>query len=311
MHRRIIIQGDGAAVSALASDLAPLAGVIGLAHQRGGSLKPPGDVLEVEVLNRCADEVLRRARPAQADPARPLIVVIAESKAIIDQSHQALTEHDADEAMWEEMESDLRNHGRLSANYLLLMGLGGLIAASGFMFEPVTQAIALVGASIIAPGFEPVAKLAQGLVLGKPRLCVQALLSVVIGYAVLFGAAFTLMGVLSSIHPGHAHHLVMAQPSLALFTHFEAASLVTSAAAAIAGVMMVVSLRDLYVVGPLMVLVAVSGAALAGAAVAIGEPRLDLHALARVGIDLLLIVFLGAGVFCWKQRRFHHRRPLA
>src|SRR3569623_502251 len=125
MHRRITIQGDSAAVGALAGDLAPLAGVIGLSHRRGGSQKPPGDVLDVEVLNRYADEVLRRDRPALIDAARPVIVVIAESQALLDRPRRQLIENDADEALWEEMESDLRNHGRLSTNYLILMGLGG------------------------------------------------------------------------------------------------------------------------------------------------------------------------------------------
>jgi hypothetical protein len=310
MHRRITIQGDGAAVSALARDLAPLAGVIGLAHQRGGSLKPPGDVLEIDVLNRYADEVLRRARPAQSDDAPPVVVVLAQSSAIIDRSRRELIDNDADEALWEEMESDLRNHGRISTNYLVLMALGGLIAASGFVVDAVSQAIALVGASIIAPGFEPVAKLAQGLVLGAPRVCLRAVVSILLGYAVLFSAALLLMGGMRLLHLGHPHQAIMAQPVLKVLTHFEPAPLVTSAAAAVAGVMMVVSLRDLYVVGPLMVLVAVSGVALAGAAVAIGEGQLALRALGRVGIDLLMIVVLGGGIFYWKQRRFHRRRPL-
>jgi len=311
MHRRITIQGDGAAVSTLADALAPLAGVIGLTHQRGASITPPGDVLEVAVLNSCADEVLRRAGPAQRDADHPLVISIAECKAIIDRRHQSAIDHDADEALWEEMESDLRNHGRLSANYLVLMALGGVIAASGLMFGPVPQAIAFVGAAIIAPGFEPVAKLTQGLVLGAPRLCLRAVISMLVGYAVLFGAAALLMVALGLVHPGHPRQVIMAQPSLTAFTHYDPASLATSAAAAIAGIMMVVSLRDLYVVGPLMVLVAVSGVALAGAAVTIGQPALALRALGRVGVDLLLIVVLGGGVFYWKQRLFHRRKPLA
>ena len=84
----------------------------------------------------------------------------------------------------------------------------------------------------------------------------------------------------------------------------------TSGCAAVAGILMVVSLRDLYVVGPLMVLVMISGVALVGAALARGEASLALAALERVGVDVALIVGLGAAVFAWKQRRFHRRRPL-
>jgi hypothetical protein len=129
MHRRITFQGDSAAVSGLAAEIAPLEGVIALAHHRHGSAKPPGDVL-------------------------------------------------------------LRNHGRVSANYVVLMALGGVIAASGFLLESVTQAIAFVGAAIIAPAFEPVAKLAQGLVLRQAKVCGRALVSMAVGYAVLGATAY-------------------------------------------------------------------------------------------------------------------------
>jgi hypothetical protein len=78
-----------------------------------------------------------------------------------------------------------------------------------------------------------------------------------------------------------------------------------------AGVIMVVSLRDFYVVGPLMLLVLISGVALAGAALALGEGGIALGALGRTGCDLGLLVVLGGAVFHWKQRHFHRRRPLA
>jgi hypothetical protein len=310
MHRRITFQGDSVAITTLAKELEPLDGVIGLAQQRGASLKPAGDVLQVDVLNSTADEVLRRARPRLDDDAVNLTVVILQSNAIIDRRRAHLIETDGDESLWEEMESDLRNHGRVSVNYVLLMALGGVISAAGLLVESVTQAIALVGASIIAPGFEPIAKLTQGLVLRQTNVCGRALLSVGVGYGVLFAAAFLTVLALSLANPGHPHAALLAQPVLEPLTHLDAAPLVTSACAAVAGIVMVVSLRDLYVVGPLMVLVLISGAALAGAALAVGEWGIALGALRRVGSDLALIVVLGAAVFYWKQRRFHRRRPL-
>src|SRR5205085_1745080 len=159
MHRRITFHGDSGAVGGLAEQLVPIEGVIAIGHHRGGSLKPPGDVLQVDVLNSYADEVMRRARPALDDERIDVSVVVEQSTAIVDRARTDLIAKDADELLWEEMEADLRNHGRVSWNYVILMVLGGIIAASGFLVEPVTQAIAFVGAAIIAPGFEPVAKL--------------------------------------------------------------------------------------------------------------------------------------------------------
>ena len=84
-----------------------------------------------------------------------------------------------------------------------------------------------------------------------------------------------------------------------------------SAGAAVAGFIMVVSLRDFYVIGPLMLLVMISGVALVGVALAVREPGIALGALGRVGADVILILVLGALVFIWKQRQVHRRRPLA
>jgi hypothetical protein len=311
VHRRLTFQGDAETVGRLARSLVELDGVIGIAHLREGSLKPPGDLLQVDVLNRSADEVLRRARPGLEDSSVKVTLVISENSAVIDRERVHLIETDADETLWEEIESDLRNHGRVSVNYIVLMALGGAIAAVGLLSDAVPQAIALVGASIIAPGFEPVAKLGQGLALNKAKICGRALWSLVVGYCVLLAAAFVVTFTVSHVFPGRPHEILMSQTTVRLLTHIEGVPVVASACAAVAGIIMVVSLRDLYVVGPLMVLVTISGVALTGAALAIGEPAVALGAIERVGVDMLLIVVLGAAVFFWKQRRFHRRKPIS
>ncbi|HEY8923787.1 MAG TPA: DUF389 domain-containing protein [Polyangia bacterium] len=310
MHRRLTFQGDTGAIGRLADQITDLDGVIGLARWPGGSLKPAGDVLQADVLNQAADEVLRRARPSLEDPAHPMTLVISQSNAVIDREHREMIERDADESLWEEMESDLRNHGRISINYVVLMALGGAVAAAGFLFDPVPEAVAMVGAAIIAPGFEPIAKMAQAIVLKRPYVVLRAFRSVVVGYAVLAAAAAALTFAAGALRLAPQPPHVVPPETARYLARLEAAPIVTSACAAVAGVLMVVSLRDLYVVGPLMVLVLISGVALVGAALARGEGRLAVAALERVGVDVALIVGLGAGVFAWKQRRFHRRRPL-
>jgi len=311
MHRRITLQGDAGAIANLARELAPLEGIIALAHHPGASIVPAGDVLELDVLNLAADEVLRRARPGVDDGRHPLTVAISQTTAVIDPRRRTLIAHDADESLWEEMEADLRNHGRVSVNYVVLMALGGIIAAVAFALEPVSQAIALVGSAIIAPGFEPVAKLAQGLVLAEAKICARAVLSLLVGYAVLLAAAFLVTAALGLFDGGHTRATLRAEPVVAALTGLEPAPLMASACAAAAGILMIVSLRDLYVVGPLMVLVLIAGVALVGAALATGQGTLALGALRRLGADLALVLLAGIVIFFWKQRRFHRRRPLA
>jgi hypothetical protein len=130
-----------------------------------------------------------------------------------------------------------------------------------------------------------------------------------VGYAVLGAAAAGLTAVASLLHAGAPRTQVTAE-EFGWLERLEVIPITASACAAVAGVIMVVSLRDLYVVGPLMVLVMIPGVALMGAALAVAEWRVALDALIRVGVDMALIVGLGAAVFAWKQRTFHRRRPL-
>jgi hypothetical protein len=310
VHHRITFQGDSAALRRLADEILPLDGIVGLAYDAGGSLKPRGDVLQVEVLNSFVDEVLRRARPAIDDERSELVVVIAQSTALLDRARSHLIEKDADEIIWEEMEADLRNHGRISWNYAILMTLGGIVATVGFLQETVSQAIAFVGAAIIAPAFEPVAKLAQGIALRQLKVCRRAVASIAVGYAVACAAAFVTAVALSWGDGGRLQEVLRGQPVLPDLIRFHAPPLLMSAAAAIAGIVMIVSLRDLYVVGPLMVLVLLPNVTLIGAGLALRDGGLALDALRRLGVDLLMIVVLGGAVFSWKQRGFHRRRPL-
>lgn len=310
MHHRITFQGDSAAIRRLADEILPLEGIVGLSYDAGGSLKPRGDVLRVEVLNSFVDEVLRRARPAIDDERSEIAVIIAQSTAVVDRARSQLIHKDADEIVWEEMEADLRNHGRISWNYAVLMTLGGIVATVGFLQDTVSQAIAFVGAAIIAPAFEPVAKLAQGVVLRQLKVCGRALASIAVGYTVACTAAFVTVVVLSWGDGGRFREVMRGQAVVPGLIHFQAAPLMMSAAAAIAGVVMIVSLRDLYVVGPLMVLVLLPNIALVGGGLALHDGALALAALRRLGADLSIIVVLGGAVFYWKQRAFHRRRPL-
>lgn len=310
MHRRLTFHGDPQAVRELAHDLPAIEGVLTVDHHPDAAMKPAGDVLHVQVLNHAADEVLRRARRHVEGPRPALVIGVAQATAIIDPRHRHLIETDADEMLWEEMEADLRNHGRVSANYLLLMALGGIIASVGLTLDAVSQAIAFVGASIIAPAFEPVAKFTQALVLRNFAVCGRALVAIAVGYGVLFLGALAVFFALSHGDSAHHRELLRAQevvPALML----RPIPLVTSAGAAIAGILMVVSLRDLYVVGPLMVLVTIPGLALAAASLAVADGSMAMGALRRVGADLGLVVVLGGGVFLWKQRTVHRRRPLS
>lgn len=306
MHRKFVISGDLEVLRALATQLCGMDDIVRVSLSEGGTLKPPGGAtLDVQALNRSADEVLRRL----AAPIREkrIVVEVSESTAIMDAARQRLIDHDYDEMLWEEMEQNLRNQARISTNALVLMGLGGAIATAGFLAPRTVQTVAVVAASIIAPGFDGVAGVSLGVVLRQWRVALFALLSTSVSYAVAIAASALTF---AALHPAAARADFFADPGVVETLFHGPPVLIVSAACATAGALMIVSLRDIYVVGPLIGLMMIPASALVGCGIASGRWDEALSALRRMGVDLGFVVAASAVVFWVKQRTVHHRRPL-
>jgi hypothetical protein len=307
MHKHIEIIGDAGEVRRVAEQLRELNGVIGLSLQRDACMKPIGDVLSVHALNTTCDDVLRLV----AEPARRGVVGVAlsESSALIDSNRRDQIALDDDEALWEEMESQLRNHGRVSVNYLALMVLGGALSGLSFTLDPVTQAITFVGASITSPGFEPLAKISQGVVLRRGGMVLHGAWACLIGYAALIASAAAMYSLLLWLGEAHGDQL-SAQEVVSALTSHSLHGLLPSVLASLAGGLMVASLRDTYVVGPLMILALIPAAGLVGACLAAADYDLALRASSRVLIDMLCVVAFVALVMLVKQLTKHKRAML-
>lgn len=306
MHRTITIAVVPERTDALLRQLAAMDEVIALTLNREAALKPRGDVIVVHVLNRGVDDVLRHAN--DEDGGSPATIVTNEVASIIDSANAEAIEDDVDEAAWEEMLTSLRHQGQLSANFLALMALGGIIAAIGFVASPVAQATAFVAASVIAPGFEPIAKFALGLALRRADVAREGALATLAGYAALIAAACATFLLLRLVEH-HAVEQFVANEEVQQLAGPDFAASLLSAAAAAAGIMMIATYRRSVFAGPLIGLALIPAMALAGAALAAG--RLDLvgGGLLRFALDLALIVGFGWLIFSLKQRFAHGRAP--
>ncbi|RYZ53198.1 MAG: DUF389 domain-containing protein [Proteobacteria bacterium] len=178
-----------------------------------------------------------------------------------------------------------------------------------FAGDPVSQAIAFVGASIIAPGFEPISKMSLGIVLKRWPLIRGGGIAMLGGYATLIAAAFMGFKFLDYFHITTIDE-IRALPIMETLTGASKDSLVHSICAAVAGTLVITSLRDTYVVGPLIVLVMIPSSALTGIALGAGDFALAAEAFARVAIDVGLIIGAGCLVYLWKQIAKHRREPL-
>lgn len=308
MHRSLEITVDPSATDELAEALEGLDGVIGLTLHRGASIKPPGDVFLVQALNRSGDEVMRLVERAHEHGA--IAVATGEFTSIIDPERQDRVAADIDQALWEETETTMRHQAQLSGNFLSLMALGGVVASTGFASKPVAQAIAFIAASVIAPGFEPVAKLPLGLVLRRTDLLWRGLRSMFAGYAALVVAAGLGYGFLRLTGTAFSTADLNGLDEVARISHPSWLDLLKSAAAAAAGLIMLAAHRNSVIAGPLIALVIIPAAALVGVGAAAGRPRLMLEGAERLAIDVVIIVVVGGLVLAVKQAVRHQRRPL-
>lgn len=307
MHRTIIISLPSADSKALCDELVRLETVVGVSLSKNASIKPLGDVITVDVLNKGADDVLKFARAASEK--HELSITTHEVASFIDPKKADIVDRDVDEAIWEEMETGLRHQGRVTWNFTFLMALGGAICAVGLMSEPAPQAIAFAASGIIAPGFEPLAKIPLGIVLGRWNVSKRGLIASILGYAVLILSAAIVSFVLLQTGSVETQELLknpeikhLAEPTLKEF--------VVSGAGALAGMIIVSAFRRSVIAGALIALIVIPAAASIGAGIATGERQIIYNGLERLGVDILFIVAAGLIVFWLKQTLVHRRQPL-
>ena len=291
----------------LLSSLERLEQVVSISIHRDASVKPPGDRITVHALNSGAGDVFR-AVEAIGDHGE-VSVATADLASLVDREHAEAIVTDTDEALWEETETGLRHQSRPTHNYLLLMAAGGAIAATGFLSTPPTQTIAFVSASVIAPGFEPLAKVPLGLALGRWRTVLRGLRSALNGYLLVVVAAALAYLLLEATGATSLKNF-LGNKEIDKLSNPISLDILVSSAAAVAGVVMVATRRFALLAGPLMALALIPSAAMAGVAAVTGQGKLVLQGLERLGIDVALIVGLGLLVVILKQALVHRRRPL-
>lgn len=309
MHHTVQLSVPKAATDEIVSTLTDMEGVLSVALERGASVKPPGDLVTVHSLNRAIDDVLVVARVAEE--RGPTAVATASVESLVVTGAQRMIEDDADESPWEEFERTLRHHGRISVNYLVLMALGGAVAIAGLVSPPVPQALALAASAVLAPAFEPVAKLAVALVRRSRYAVGRSVLALLVGYAALVaagGVAFLVLRALGLASP----KTIASSEGVHMVLDPTAADWLVGAGGALAGVVIITSFRQAVLAGALIALALVPAAALLGAGVVAGDLALVLGGLKRTALDMALVVGLGAVVIVLKDRFLHRGRvPLA
>jgi hypothetical protein len=298
--RTVQLTVSAASAGALLQDLEELQPHTLRIH-RGASLRPPGDLVSLEISNDRLSEVMRIADAHGLGRQGGVSLTTNEPLSLVSHGYTALSREEGG-TTWEELEAAMSSDSTMTSERLLVMLIAGFIAGVGI----VTGAIhVVVGAMVIAPGFQPFARFALGLVnrsrtwQGGFRDSLAAYVAVVAGataaavLSALFGA--------SGIDAGGDSYLG-ADELVLYWSTITWGGVAVGAVAAVCGGLLLAINRTVLTAGVMVALALVPTAALVPMALVAGDPGLSARAGLRFLVEVVLVLLGTALVFVVKRR---------
>lgn len=292
----------------LMAEIREITGVSGLRLQRDGSVQPPGDVITVDATSRALHEVMRIlvAHGVGKDPDASVTTTEPISMTFPPMGREIA--RDSNDATWEEMALLIGKESNMTINGMLIMAIAGVLAGIGIA----TNAVHIViGAMVIAPGFEPLSRIALGVV-GRGIAWRDGVVDVGRGYvALVFGAALAAavmqalgQSPLGGGGSGYLRNGILVEYWISI----SAAAVLVASLASAAGAILVATNRSVLTAGVMIALALVPSAAIAAMALVSGELALAGKAALRWLLEAGLVVLISAAVFLWKHLRVQQRR---
>jgi hypothetical protein len=307
MPRRVEISVPPTETDALVQRISDLPGLIGLRLQPGASRKPPGDVISLEITNRGLPELIRLLQQNDIGTTPSRSFTTSEPISVVSSSSASAISADVSDATWEEMEVVIGKNSNVTGSAAVVMAIAGALATIGIA----TNALHIViGAMLIAPGFQPIVRIALGLV-GRGRAWRHGAADLGRGYLSLAAGAVAAALMLrligeSAIGTTESSYLP-AGVLVSYWTTITLPSLMVTTVAGTAGALLVATNRAVLTAGVMVALALVPGATIAVTAAMEGELDMAARAAMRWVIEVGLVLLTSALVLQWKQHRFHRR----
>ena len=280
-------------------------GVVSLACYREAGIEPPGDVLTIQSTNDAMREVLGVLDELEVTSGGS--ITTSEPRSIISPEHQGLIDWETNETIWDEMVFLLREDTNLSANYLALMTLAGAVAAVGLWANTLHL---VVGAMVIAPGFEPLVQVPFGFIVGPKRTAWSGALSSAAGYFGLALGGLASLLILGVVDPSRSADL-QSRSWVQFWSTVTPTGVVASAFAGAAGAFVVSGQRSVLTTGVMIALALIPSMAIVGMAVGAGDFVLAGRALVRWLVDVGLVILMSALVLMLKRWYLRSHRALS
>lgn len=260
---------------------------------RGASIQPEGDVVEAEVLDRELAVVMGLADEIGLGRDPSVSVTTSAPASVASAGQVARVVRDTSTSTWEEIELTLGRESTMTPAKTVVMGLVGVIAAAGVL----TGALhVVVGAMVIAPGFEPLVRIALGIV-QRRRSWQDGLLDSAVAYgALLLGAAIcaALLAASGTSLPEGSETYHSAGALVSYWSSTTAASVAVSVSAGVAGALLVIARRAVLTAGVMIALALVPALAIVAVAAVAADLDLVASAATRWAVDVTAVV--GASV---------------
>lgn len=192
-----------------------------------------------------------------------------------------------------------------------------LVVASGVLVVLGISANALhvtIAAMLVAPGFMPIMRITLGIVSRSRAVLQRGLIDVVLVYGVLIVTAglmtLGLRAAGTDPLPGKAEYYAVTKSFFTYWTTVTASSILSSAAAALAGAILIATKRSVFTSGVMIGLALVPSAALVGMCLATGDIASAGKAAVRFLVDVALVLGVSA-IFFSLLRVTRHQRDIA
>jgi hypothetical protein len=310
MPRIVEITVPAAQTGKLLARIQNLPGLVGLRVQKGISVQPPGDVVAVTVSNSLLPDLLHTLDEMGITDSQGTSVSTSRPLSVISPIAAQTVRNDTSYTLWEEVDQELNKESDMSLGTMVVMAIAGAIAATGML----TNVLHLViGAMVMAPGFEPIARFSLGVINRRPAWKSGAR-DTLKGYAALIAGAILTALTLQPLGYSPATTGKTYLPEGALLSYWTSISpiaLLGSVAAAVAGAILILQERSVLTAGVMIALALIPAAVMFGIGVANAHMQLVTAGLTRLAIEMLLVATTSLAVFACKFKWIEKRRMTA
>lgn len=307
MPRIIEVTLPSSQTTAVLDRIKDLPELVSLRLEQGVSIQPPGDVITIAITNKAMPRLLAVLDDMGITQNLQASVATSRPLGLISTSAADSIRSDTSYSIWEEVDQELNKQSSMSFGTMFVMAMSGAIAATGVL----TNALhVVIGAMVIAPGFEPITRFSLGLVNRSPSWR-SGLIDTFKGYAALIAGVVLTALVLQAmgLGPSNTKDSYLTEGALlSYWTSTTATSLLVSTAAAAAGAFLILQERSVLTAGVMVALALVPAATVFGLGIATADMSLANAGLSRLGIETLLVTVASLIVFAWKFKVIEKRK---